>query len=54
MQGCRALPKSHDGSGTCLLGKGFVTRDDDFIVPLVPNCPDKSITVELFSYKLSF
>lgn len=37
----------------CLLGKGFVTRDDDFIVPLGLSCPDKSITVELFNYKMS-
>lgn len=50
-KGCKALPKSHNGSGECLTGRSFVTCDNQ-IVPLGPSCPHKTITVEAFNYKI--
>ena len=49
--GCKALPSGLK-EGKCSMDRSFVTCNDN-IIPLAPCCPDKSITVEAYNYKLS-
>ena len=50
-KGCKALPVNLK-EGKCSMGREFVTCEDH-IIPLAPCCPDKSITIEEYKYKLS-